>query len=477
MNPDQSSVNEASNKVRFFFMLMSVVLIIGVAASYFAGRAALDGIARMRDFDAAIEAIQDLRSTVQDAETGQRGYLLTREANYLGPYEEAIATIQPRLQAVHKLAKTGLLPAEQVSELEKSIETKIEELRKTVTLVQSGQIPAAMQIVRSDKGERTMESIRGIIAEIVSVQEDGRAAAGAKADAAIQIRGWVFLGAILLNLAFLSWAYHRIRKEMMQHLVANLETRRQREILAVTLASIGDAVLITDIQGRITFLNAIAENLTGWTAQEAEDRPCAEVFRIVNEDTRLPVESPVDKVLATGAIVSLANHTVLIRRDGSELPIDDSGAPIRESDGTVRGVVLIFRNFTAHKEFERRLVHAKEEIEASSKAKDKFLAALSHELRTPLTPILATLSLWESTNALPAMLRSDLQRLRRNVELEARLIDDLLDLTRIENGKLSLEKEPVEVHGLIHSAAALFGEEVQAKGLRFFYQLDAKSSW
>ncbi len=463
MNPDQSSVNEASDKVRLFFILMSAVLIIGIAASYFAGRAALDAIARIREFDAAIEAIQDLRSTVQDAETGQRGYLLTREANYLGPYEEAIATIQPRLQAVHKLAQTGSLPAQQVNELERSIETKIEELRKTVSLVQSGRMPAAMQIVRSDEGERTMESIRGLIAEIVSVQEDGRAAAATRADAAIQIRGWVFLGAILLNLAFLSWAYYRIRKEMRQHFVANLETRRQKEILAVTLASIGDAVIITDTKGRITFLNAIAENLTGWSAKEAEDRPCAEVFRIVNEETRLPVESPVDKVLATGAIVGLANHTVLIRRDGSELPIDDSGAPIRESDGTVRGVVLIFRDFTAHKEFERRLVRAKEEIEASSKAKDKFLAVLSHELRTPLTPVLATLSSWESTNALPATLRSDLQRLRRNVELEARLIDDLLDLTRIENGKLSLEKEPVDVHDLIHSAAALFREEVQSE--------------
>jgi PAS domain S-box-containing protein len=418
-----------------------------------------------------------LRSTLQDAETGQRGYLLTREANYLRPYEEATATIQLRLQAIHKLAKAGSVSAKQVGELERLIEAKIEELRKTVSFVQSGRMPAALQIVRSDEGERTMESFRAAIAEIVSVQENGRAAAGERADAAIQIRGWVFLCAILLNLAFLWWAYHRIRKEMMHHFVANLETRRQKEILAVTLASIGDGVIITDIKGRITFLNAIAEKLTGWSAKEAEERPCEEVFRIVNEETRLPVKSPVDKVLAMSSIVGLANHTVLIRRDGSELPIDDSGAPIRESHGTVRGVVLIFRDFTAHKESERKLVRAKEEIEASSEAKDKFLAALSHELRTPLTPVLATLSSWDATNALPSMLRSDLQRLRRNVELEVRLIDDLLDLTRIENGKLSLEKESVDVHNLIHSAVALFREEVKARGLRLHSHLDAKNSW
>ena len=477
MNPDPSSVNEAINKIRLFFILMSAALIVGIAASYSAGRAVLDAIAKIRQFDATIEAIQDLRSTMQDAETGQRGYVLTREASYLGPYEQAIASIPPNLHAVRKLAAAGWLPAEQVSELERLIETKSEELRKTVNLVQSRRIPAAMEIIRSHEGERTMDSIRTTIGEIVSDQERGRAAASERGDAAIQVRGWVFLSAVLLNLGFLFWAYHRIRKEMIHHFVASLETRRQKEILAVTLASIGDAVIITDTNGRITFLNAIAEKLTGWTAKEAEERPCAEVFRIVNEETRLPVESPVDKVLATGAIVGLANHTVLIRRDGSELPIDDSGAPIRESDGTVRGVILIFRDFTAHKEFERTLVRAKEQIEASSKAKDKFLAALSHELRTPLTPVLATLSSWEATNALPATLRSDLQRLRRNVELEARLIDDLLDLTRIENGKLSLEKEPLDVHNLIHSAASLFREEVQARDLALHCQLGAKNSW
>ena len=173
MNPDPSSINEASDKVRLFFLLMSAVLIIGIAASYFARRAALDAIAGIREFDAAIQAIQDLRSTVKNAETGQRGYLLTREKKYLGPYEEAIATIQPRLQAVDKLAKAGLLSAEQVSELERLIEAKIEELRKTVSLVQSGRISAAMEIVRSDEGERTMESIRTTMADIVSVQENG----------------------------------------------------------------------------------------------------------------------------------------------------------------------------------------------------------------------------------------------------------------------------------------------------------------
>jgi PAS domain S-box-containing protein len=131
--------------------------------------------------------------------------------------------------------------------------------------------------------------------------------------------------------------------------------RRQSQILEVTLASIGDAVLVTDANGRVTFLNSVAEELTGWTAAEANGRPLTEIFPIVNERTRAPVEDPVRKVLQTGAMVGLANHTVLLARHGREVPVSDSAAPIRLPDGTLFGVVLVFRDVTD----ERRADHAR----------------------------------------------------------------------------------------------------------------------
>ena len=154
---------------------------------------------------------------------------------------------------------------------------------------------------------------------------------------------------------------------------ATLEVLRQKELLDVTFASIGDAVIVTDIEGKITFLNEVLANLTGWTLPEVRNQPCAKVFNIINENTRAAVESPVDKVLRLGTIIGLANHTLLIRRDGSEVPIDDSGAPIKEADGTVRGVVLIFRDFSHHKAAENRLIEANNALEAASHAKDRFL--------------------------------------------------------------------------------------------------------
>ncbi len=131
------------------------------------------------------------------------------------------------------------------------------------------------------------------------------------------------------------------------------EARRvERERYRITLASIGDAVIATDATGRVTFLNPVAEALTGWTTAEAFDRPLSEVFRIVNETTRAEVANPALRALASGVIVGLANHTVLISRDGSERPIDDSAAPIRDEAGALSGAVLVFRDITDRKRTE-----------------------------------------------------------------------------------------------------------------------------
>lgn len=149
--------------------------------------------------------------------------------------------------------------------------------------------------------------------------------------------------------------------------------KREQERFRVTLASIGDAVISTDIQGRITFINPVAEQLTQWKADEAMGRPLDEVFRIVNETSRESVESPVTKVLRDGGIVGLANHTVLLGRGGKEWPIDDSAAPIRGTGGELLGVVLVFRDVTDRRNAElaaRRLAAIIEGSDDAIIAKD-----------------------------------------------------------------------------------------------------------
>ena len=149
---------------------------------------------------------------------------------------------------------------------------------------------------------------------------------------------------------------------------AESAARRDRESLQTTLRSIGDAVIATDARGLVRFMNPVAERLTGWPLDEARGHQLGDIFRIVNEVTRATVESPVEKVLREGKVVGLANHTVLIARDGGELPIEDSGAPIRDERGGTTGVVLVFHDVTEQRKVERAHTLQAAIVESSSEA-------------------------------------------------------------------------------------------------------------
>ena len=140
--------------------------------------------------------------------------------------------------------------------------------------------------------------------------------------------------------------------------------RKQTEWLRITLASIGDAVISTDVEARVTFLNPEAERLTGWGQAEATGRHLDEIFQIVNEATRARVPCPVRKVLDIGHAVGLGNHTLLIARDGTERPIDDSASPIRDESGKLIGVVLVFRDITEKHEAAKRLRESEEHLKS-----------------------------------------------------------------------------------------------------------------
>ena len=136
---------------------------------------------------------------------------------------------------------------------------------------------------------------------------------------------------------------------------ADRQLRQQRELLRVTLTSIGDAVIATDAAARITFVNPVAEALTGWKAEEAAGQPIQRVFRIVNERTGQPLEEPVARVLREGRAVELANHTALMTKDGRTVPIEDSAAPILDAAGQVIGAVLVFHDVTEKRRAEDTL--------------------------------------------------------------------------------------------------------------------------
>jgi PAS domain S-box-containing protein len=166
---------------------------------------------------------------------------------------------------------------------------------------------------------------------------------------AARVRTATFVASGLACLVFLGWMFRKISLEIENREAAVREARQQKELFSKTLTSIGDAVIATDSEGRVTFMNPVAERLTGWNQHEAFGVPLERSFKILNEATRQVVENPVTKVRQTGVVVGLANHTILVAKDGAERPIADSAAPIREPDGNLTGVVLVFRDVTARR--------------------------------------------------------------------------------------------------------------------------------
>ncbi|MBI5669608.1 MAG: PAS domain S-box protein [Chloroflexi bacterium] len=171
----------------------------------------------------------------------------------------------------------------------------------------------------------------------------------------VDLNSLVRLLVFFATAAVVGWLYER-----RQHAEESAQTRA--EWFYTTLTSVGDGMIATDTQGHIIFMNTVAAALTGWNSSEAVGRPIQEVFHVVNEATRQPVDNPVLKVLERGVIVGLANHTVLIARDGTERAIDDSGAPIRNRRRELIGTVLIFRDVTASRQAETAVRDARAQL-------------------------------------------------------------------------------------------------------------------
>lgn len=461
------------------FVGMALVVLGSIAITYFFGLRVLHTRSQSVVHLDTITRLERVVSSLKDAETGQRGFLLTGDQHYLEPYTAALSRLPVELHDVAQLKDAHFAPDE-IETLKNLTASKLAELQRAIEVRREQGADAAEALVRTGVGKEIMDEIRSQVTRLEKQQEakflwDLRAA-----DQATRVRSFLFATVGAISIGFIAWAYRRVAREFEAQQLAlsraqseHHEAERQRELLSVTLSSIGDCVIVTDAEARITFMNEVAEKLTGWSFSEAHLRPTAEVFRIVNEESREPVESPVEKVMKNGVIVGLANHTLLIRKDGQEVPIDDSGAPIREPDGSMRGVVLVFRDFSEHKAAEAKLKEAKEAAETANKAKDHFLAILSHELRTPLTPVLATLDLWEASEELPHAMRSDLRMLQRNIELEARIIDDLLDLTRIARGMLSFSPADTDIHELLEFLLGLCQSEFQGRRLNLTTRFEA----
>lgn len=422
---------DSSRTSPIFVLLLSVlavtvmVILASVQYSLVQVDAALDQITRAEHAGRVLFSSTTLLSTIKDAETGQRGFVITGSTPYLERYEQGAKQSELELERLTSLVADDPNQLALVDQARALLSAKLTELRSTVEAEQSGKHDAAVAIVRSGEGNRVMDELRTILNSMNTQLQDvltARAKEIAPQIAALRagiLGGGVLLILLLVILGMLAFDLSRERATL----------SRSRDLFAVTLSSIGDGVIVTDAAGNITFMNPEAERLTGWTSKSAATRPLREVFHIINESTRQAAESPVEKVLRFGTVVGLANHTILIARNGTETPIDDSAAPIRaRNDDRIFGVVLCFRDFSEQKAVARELVEQQRVLETRVaertqdllKAQERIrvsdrmatvgalAAGLAHDMNNVLLPLSIQTSSLLSTPELSADLRSGL---------------------------------------------------------------------
>ena len=526
------------------------------------------------------ELVRILQLLIDD-QTGARGFALGSD-RALQAYRDASPLIAPSIERLKQLISDNpaqRMAAAQLEGMARDLEASNATL---VTEAQSGNTAQIRSLINQGHIDDVMAATRKLLAQMQAEEDrlviERRVTRDrARRDAALALWGTGGLGAILLVLI----VYFTRRDEAILH-------RAERE-LAATLRSIGDAVIATDMSGTIRFMNPIAEALTGWDESSARGLPLAQVFRVIGEDSRTPVDSPARLVSQEGMTVQLANHTMLIARDGTERSIADSGAPILDETGHVQGMVLVFRDVSAERRAERtlqlrdaelqvinnyasfpvarcdpeyrylfvnkayadrhgfkpeecvgkhirevageqaferirhyidealagRVVEFETEIpytgsygprwmrciyapvreadgtirsfvaavtditerktaeaelrcsqaalQEADRRKDEFLATLSHELRNPLAPIRAAAKVLASPQVAPAQLQRAQIIIERQVTHMALLLDDLLDIARITQGKLQLKKAPVALFDVVDAAVEAARPMLNAK--------------
>jgi PAS domain S-box-containing protein len=435
-------------------------LLVGAAALLWQISQANETVRTIELCDNRIAVTQRIEQLVIDQETGLRGYEINHDPRLLQQYydsqKDLPAAFDRRAAMVGSSARR-----DEVAALRDAYETWQQTFASPlIATIQAG--GQTNDVTLNYDGKRRMDDIRARVAALNAFTENVR-------DQAVQrwrsqVRTTIIsLLAAAIALGLLIGFYVRSLLQQVSaafrqsHNVLRVraeQTFRSEERLRTTLRSIADGVITCDIDGRVQSLNDTAQELTGWSDREARDQPIENIFPIRDETTHQPLENPVTRVTRSNQQVRLQNHTILTRRDGSEIFIEDSGSPIRDKHGALTGVVLVFRDVTLQKKSHEALI-ANEKLAVAG----RLAASIAHEIHNPLDSVSNLLFLMDGV-------ANDQER----EQFLALAKQEIARVTQISRAMLSLYREskaPVEIElkELLDSILLLLESRFNAAGI------------
>ena len=403
------------------------------------------------------KALHELLATAAAAQAGVRGYVISGDERYLEGFDKAAESNEKIVARLNELTEASPGLRARLAMVAMRMREHVVELGKVRNARSQGMEAAQREM----EIERTrMDALRQ---DVVDMDREESALLDARALSSLRsmdlARASAALAAIMGVLMIVALVY-QMRRNLAARDRAAAGLVAQKELFRTTLASLGEGVVTCDTEGRVTFMNGAAEALTGWRADRAVGQPIDDVVRVVDESTHQPLDNSALLALSRGLAIAIRPRGRLIGRAGSdERPVDDGASPILDGEGHVGGAVLVFRDITERKRSEDALREA-------DRRKDEFLAVLAHELRNPLAPLRNALQIVR----LSAFNRTSIEQvwgmMERQVLQMVRLIDDLLDVSRITRDKLELRKGLVDIREVVESALEMSAPIMQRYGHR-----------
>jgi PAS domain S-box-containing protein len=383
------NLSQFKSILRQAFLLPVVALLVTAGALYLQIQGANATVDLIQESDARISQATLVAKLMADEESGLRGYETTADTRFLQPLVDAESHMPTELARLENVAGADAEQKQYVANLENEYQTWRDAFAfQVIATVKAGGLSNDLDLNLTGKAE--MDRIRQDLDNIIH---------NAEAHRTIRIARWhrqvhsmlVALLMLALGMGVLIGLFTRSRLhavsvayssslEVLGHRAEELYQSEQQ--LRTTLASIGDGVISCNAQGHVQMMNPVAQELTGWSQTEAYGRPLEEVFQSVSEETRDPLENPVAKVKRLNSVVGVTNHTILLRKDGTELDIADSAAPILDQAGNTTGIVLVLRDITMERKTQEALI-ASEKLAVAG----RLAATIAHEIHNPLDSV------------------------------------------------------------------------------------------
>jgi len=399
--------------------------------------------------------LSQLEALLTDAQNDPQDYLLTGDDHFLTRYEQSRSQIGGHIDSLAYLTVDNPVQRTNIAELRPLAREALDGFDRAIVLFRSGHPDDAKAILFSSQQIALWDRLRNVQDRMRQEEVNLDATRSIAYKRSVVTAGVaIWLATLVGLLGLVALATYILREIKLRESHAR-ELRESEEWFRVTLSSIGDAVIATDRSGKVAFLNPVAEATTGRTISDAKGKDITEVFPIFNEFTGVPSEDPVKKVVETGVVVGLANHTVLKGRDGKMIPIEDSAAPIRDDRGVLIGVVLVFRDVTAERK-SQEIMRKAEKLAAAA----RLAATMAHEINNPLAAVTNLVFLAKGNPDTPPVVERQLTQAEHELERVAHITRQTLGFYR-ESGT----PERVDIPALVESVLRIYQNKLVEKDI------------